>query len=98
MHGKQITGRHIIIIDEVGPGVFDVDNQGDMHAAKVCVAALFTFRQYIQFVKDEVQYRELTDQFNSIMGIVKDQKAKPFEGAKEDNIDDIIGQPPTIGG
>jgi len=100
MHGKQITGRHIIIIDEVSPGIFDVDNQGDLHAAKVCMAALFTFKEFSKQVKEEVLYRELVNQFDAIMGIVKNPSAKPFVPPSQENIDiDLrqnIGDPPSL--
>lgn len=98
MHGKQVSARHVIIIDELSPGVFDVDNQGDLHAAKVCMAALCTFKHYIQHVDDELMYRELHDKFNAIMGIVKDPKAKPFVPPTPGNLDvdlkDNLGDPP----
>ena len=73
------TGRLILIADEVGPGAFAIDFQSTMHPAKSAMVALNLFKMASAAVEDEMQRREILNQFEEISGIVTGRK--PSESA-----------------
>lgn len=63
--------RLILIADEIGDGAFAVDlSAAGMHPAKVAMIALNLFKSASAAVADEMERREILNQFNEIANIV----------------------------
>jgi len=76
---RKRTGRLILIVDELAPGVFDIDCNSDIHAAKTAIIALNLFKQASAAVADEMERKEIMNQFDEVAGIVTGRK--PSEAA-----------------
>lgn len=73
----HLTGRLILIADEIGPGAYALDIASTLHAAKVAVIGLTLFRQASACVDDDQQRREILDKFRDIAEIVTGAKSPP---------------------
>jgi len=73
----HISGRLILIVDEIAPGQYATDLSSDMHPAKVSMIALHLFRNASHAVDDDLQRREILNKADEVMKIVTGEKKQP---------------------
>lgn len=93
MHAKNVLGRAIVIIDEVGPGAYADDISSDLHPAKMAIIFLRLFKRYAAQVDDEMQRQEIHKQFDFIAGITTGKMGPGM--AKGLKVTDVPLDPPA---